>query len=112
MHELAITRSIVAIVSDAAHGRKVTGVTLQIGRLSGVLPDAIAFCFDVVTQGTAIEGATLHIDVIPGHARCRECGQEFVTDSLFAPCACGSRAVSLINGEELKIKTMEIEEQS
>ncbi|MGD0105021.1 MAG: hydrogenase maturation nickel metallochaperone HypA [Rhodopila sp.] len=52
MHELGIARKIVAIVGDAARGRRVLRVTLEVGKLSGVMSDAIAFCFDVVSEGT------------------------------------------------------------
>jgi hydrogenase nickel incorporation protein HypA/HybF len=45
MHELAITCNIVELVAEAAKGRKVHRITLEIDKLSGVLPDAIAFCF-------------------------------------------------------------------
>ena len=45
MHELGISRNIVAIVGDAAKGRRVRRVTLEIGKLSGVMADAIVFCF-------------------------------------------------------------------
>ena len=44
MHELSITRNVVAIVSDCAQGRRVRRVTLEVGKLSGVMTDAIAFC--------------------------------------------------------------------
>ena len=77
MHELGITRNIVAIVGEAAGGRRVTRVTLEIGKLSGVMADAVAFCFDVVAQGTALEGASLEILEIDGRARCEACGIEF-----------------------------------
>jgi hydrogenase nickel incorporation protein HypA/HybF len=110
MHELGITRNIVAIVSEAAKGRKVRRVTLEVGELSGVMTDAITFCFDVVAQGTVLEGAVLDIRVIPGRARCGSCGTEFATATLYTPCACGSRHVEQLQGEELNIKTMELEE--
>ena len=57
MHELGITRNIVAIVEEAAKGAACGRVTLEVGELSGVMSEAIAFCFDVVTAGTALEGA-------------------------------------------------------
>lgn len=110
MHELSITRNIVAIVDEAARGRRVRRVTLQIGRLSGVMPGAVAFCFDIVAQGTALAGARLDIEEIDGRAGCAACGGEFVLTQLGMPCPCGSRQVTLIQGEELKIRTMEIEE--
>ncbi len=61
MHELSITRNIVAIVSEAASGRRVRHVTLEIGRLSGVMADAVRFCFDIVAEGTVVAEATLEI---------------------------------------------------
>ena len=110
MHELGITRNIVAIVGDAAKGRRVRRVTLEVGALSGVMTEAIAFCFDVVADGTALEGAELDIREIEGRARCAACGTEFATATLYTPCPCGSRQVERLAGEELKIKTMELEE--
>ena len=110
MHELGITRNIVAIVSDAARGRTVRKVTLEVGKLSGVMADAIAFCFDVVAKGTALESARLEIIEVEGRARCTECAREFRTEALFTPCTCGSRRLLRLQGEELKIRTMELEE--
>jgi hydrogenase nickel incorporation protein HypA/HybF len=110
MHELSITRNIVAIVSDCAQGRRVRRVTLEVGKLSGVMTDAIAFCFDVVAQGTVLEGASLDIREVEGRARCTACGTEFDMPTLYTSCACGSRRLHRLQGEELKIKTMELEE--
>jgi hydrogenase nickel incorporation protein HypA/HybF len=110
MHELGITRNVVAIVSDAARGRRVRRVTLEIGSLAGVMSDAIAFCFPVVAEGTVLEGAELDIRIIEARARCKSCGTEFTMQTLYAPCACGSRQIERLCGEELKIATMELEE--
>lgn len=110
MHELGITRSIVAIVGEHARDRKVRRVTLDIGALSAVMPEAIRFCFDVAAQGTALEGAALDIERIEGRGRCRSCGAEFPTPSLVTFCACGSREIERLSGEELKIRSMELEE--
>jgi len=110
MHELGITRNIVAIVGDAAKGRSVRCITLEIGKLSGVMKDAIAFCFEAVAHGTPLQGARLEIREIEGRALCLSCGAEFVTATLFTPCACGSRQLKRLQGEELNIKTMELEE--
>jgi len=110
MHELGISRNIVTIVEEAARGRRVKRVTLDVGRLAGVMPDALTFCFDVVSRGTLLDGARLDINNIAGRWRCLDCGVEFETASLYQPCACGSRRGQRLAGEELKIKTMELEE--
>jgi hydrogenase nickel incorporation protein HypA/HybF len=110
MHELSITRNIVAIVSDCAQGRRVRRVALEVGKLSGVMTGAIAFCFDVVAKGTVLEGASLDIREVEARARCAVCGMEFDMPTLYAACACGSRRLHCLKGEELIVKTMELAE--
>ncbi len=109
MHEMGLTQSIVAIVSEHAAGRKVTRVTLEIGKLAAIMPDAIRFCFDVVTQGSSLEGAALDIIEIAGRARCRDCEAEVLLTEVFTKCRCGSGRLQRLSGEELNIKSMELE---
>ena len=108
MHELGITRSVVAICSERALGVPVKRVTLEIGKLSAVLPESVRFCFDICAKGTPLEGALLEIIEVPGGALCRDCGAEVPLDQLFGRCGCGSANLELVAGEELKIKEMEV----
>ena len=110
MHELGITRNIVTIVAEAAKGRRVKRVTVDVGRLAGVIPDALTFCFDVVSRGTLLDGARLDINDIAGRWRCLDCNAEFETVTLYQACACGSRRGERLAGEELRIREMELEE--
>jgi hydrogenase nickel incorporation protein HypA/HybF len=66
MHELGITRNIVAIVSERAGEQRVIRIRLSIGKLSAIMLDAIRFCFDVCAKNTLLEGALLEIDQPPG----------------------------------------------
>ena len=108
MHELGITRNIVAIVSEQAAGKKVTRVALDIGKLSAVMPEAIRFCFDVCSKDTLLESAELQINEVPGVAQCQVCATEFEIEQLFGRCECGSNSIRCIRGEEMKIKEMEV----
>ena len=110
MHELGITRNIVAIVDEAAKGRRVRRVILEVGQLSGLVVDAVRFCFDVVAAGTAADGAMLEICIISGRARCDACGAEFDTPSLLTTCGCGSRRITRLQGEEINVRSIVIEE--
>lgn len=108
MHELGITRNIVSLCGERAAGRRVSRVKLEIGRLSAVVPESIRFCFDVVIQGTALEGARLEIVEIAGRGRCRQCEQSIDVETRVFRCpSCQSREVQLLAGEELLIKEME-----
>jgi hydrogenase nickel incorporation protein HypA/HybF len=110
MHELALTCSIVETAEEAAAGRQVVRVTLVIGKLSGVMVEAIRFSFDEVARGTALDGAALDIVEPEGQARCGACGAEFAVPDLLTPCRCGSFALTLLQGQELTIKSIELEE--
>jgi hydrogenase nickel incorporation protein HypA/HybF len=110
MHELSITRSVVAIVSEQALGQRVTRVRLEIGRLSAVLPDAIRFCFDICAADTPVAGAELQIVEIPGLGRCNECAADVHLDALVGRCPqCGTASLRLIAGQELNIKDIEVQ---
>lgn len=110
MHELGITRNIVAIVADRAQGQRVLRVTLEVGRLSGMLAEAIHFCFDICSQGTVLEGAVLQIIEIAGRGHCDACDAEPAMTVPLGRCpVCREPSLRLVAGTDLKIKEMEVE---
>lgn len=113
MHELGITQSIVEIAERTARengGNKVLSVTVEIGALSGVIPDAIEFCFEACAAGTMLEGCQLLIDAIPGRGRCPECRLEQKIDNHSFACeSCGALGLERLQGEELRIKELEVD---
>lgn len=110
MHELGITQSVVAIVAERAEGRKVLRVTLEVGKLAGLMPEAIRFCFDICSQGTPVQGALLQIIEPQGRGHCDACGAEPVLHAPLGRCPdCGEPDLRVVAGTELKIKEMETE---
>lgn len=110
MHELSITQNIVEICERNAGGKRVLSVTLEIGDLSGVMTDAVEFCFAACAAGTLLDGASLVIDRIAAAGRCGQCGAETAVRSYFDPCSsCGAYGVEVVRGEELRVKELEVE---
>ncbi|CAM3780873.1 hydrogenase maturation nickel metallochaperone HypA [Nocardiopsis rhodophaea] len=108
MHEMAITQSIVDAVCERLDGERVRALSIEIGAMSGVVPDAVRFCFDLAAEGTPLAGARLEISEPPGRARCRACATEFRMDDPIALCPCGSADVQVTGGRELRIRSMEV----
>jgi hydrogenase nickel incorporation protein HypA/HybF len=108
MHELAITQTVVGICAERAEGQSVRRVTLEIGELAAIMPDAIRFCFDLCAAGTPLEGAELELVEVTARGRCRACGVETAMPSYLTPCACGATGLECIRGERLIIRTMEV----
>jgi hydrogenase nickel incorporation protein HypA/HybF len=111
LHELAIAESIVGISARHADGRRVTKVYLKVGHLRQVVPSALAFGFELVAQGTPVEGAELDVQQIPAASLCRDCGEETRLESFPLQCrACGGFDLEILQGEELFVESLEMEE--
>jgi hydrogenase nickel incorporation protein HypA/HybF len=108
MHELAIAQDIVDAVCARADGRRVRRVTVRIGKLTAVVPDAMRFCFDLAVEGTVADGARLEIEERAGEARCHECGAEVELADPILLCPCGSANLAVTAGRELQIVSMEV----
>lgn len=111
MHELSITRNIVAIACEHARDRKVRSVHLKIGALSGIDARAVEFCYGLCTEGTVAAGSTLVIEHVPGAARCVECNKDVALDEPRALCPCPRGAfLQRTAGDELLITTLEVDD--
>lgn len=95
-------------VAERMGAAKICSLQVEIGKLSGVLPDSVRFCFDLVTEGTTMQGARLDIDEPEGSARCVSCGAEFSAEGPVVLCACGSSDVQLLSGTQLRIRSVEV----
>jgi len=113
MHELAIAESVVRIAGAHARGRRVTVVRVAAGHLRQVVPDALAFAFELVAVGTAVEGARLELREVPARVACQACGTESEQDGFPLACrACGAFDVAVVAGEELLVEELEIEAEA
>jgi len=113
MHELSLTQSLVEIAEEHARRAGATvirGITLEVGELSGAVPEALEFAFDVCSRGTLAEGAALILRHVPGHGHCAACAVEAECHELTAVCpTCGALAFELDAGLELRVLELEID---
>ena len=112
MHELSIADAVRLIAERHADGRSVTKVELRIGHLRQVVPASLEFAWELVTQGTPLDGAALAIEYVPATARCRACAAETDLEAFPARCgACGSPDVDVDGGDELLVDALELEDE-
>ncbi|MFC4496918.1 hydrogenase maturation nickel metallochaperone HypA [Streptomyces ovatisporus] len=108
MHEMSIAVAMVEQVTEATGNEgscTVSAVRLQLGELAGVVPDSLHFCFSLACTGTALDGAELLIDHVPGRARCLPCGAQWATGMPPQLCCpqCEGGTAELVSGRELQI---------
>ena len=113
MHELSLIASVFDILEEKTreHGAsRVTAVRLQVGRMSGVVPELLESAFEIYKKGTPAEGARLDIVIVPVKLLCPDCGSTEVSeDADFSCAACGSRRVEIAEGREIVVEKIELE---
>ena len=112
MHELSIMESAVRMAVEAAKSAgasRVLALRLRVGTLSGVVPEALRFAFDVVCRDTIAEGASLEMESVPAAGWCPVCRTEFECADFISECPrCHNRNGELRRGRELEIASVEI----
>ena len=113
MHELSLTQNLVAIAEQHARREgavRIRTLTLQIGVLSGVIPEAVEFAFETCSRGTMAENARLEIVAVPGLGYCPECEQDYPMADLTTTCPrCSGFTLDIRRGQEMALIEMEVD---
>jgi hydrogenase nickel incorporation protein HypA/HybF len=115
MHELSIAMSIIELVqeeSDKRGGAQVSAVHLKLGPLSGVVKEALLGSFEMACEDTPLKGARLVVEDVPVLIFCRSCQANRPVSSvqLFCCAECGTPSAEVVQGKELEVVALEIEE--
>ncbi len=112
MHEAALAESLVrtALEAAAGNGGRVVRLTVLVGELAGVLPEALTFAFDALKRGTRLANATLWLERQRVLAVCEDCAARYEPEGFPFLCpACQSRFFRIERGEEVLLKELEME---
>jgi hydrogenase nickel incorporation protein HypA/HybF len=111
MHELSIAEAIAQKVRERATGRPVMAVAIRVGHFRQIVPDALEFCWTMVTDATGLEGCRLEIEQVPATVRCQDCEAVTTLDYPILVCEpCGGTNVTLLTGQEFMVVSLEIVE--
>lgn len=119
MHEMTLLSSVTQIIAEEMeqHGlTRLTRVTLRSGALAGLVPEAMRFAWEVLTDSGQFKGADLCVETVPVRLRCGECLCEFAPEEqvVFAACpVCGAQmGHKVLAGREVYIESIEGEDKS
>jgi len=111
MHEVSIMENAIKIVLEKAKEnnlRNISKITVKIGKLSGVMSDALVFAFGSISKGTIAEGAEFLIEKVDATAMCNDCGIVFEIDHFNKLCPnCSKFSTNILSGYELYVNTIE-----
>jgi hydrogenase nickel incorporation protein HypA/HybF len=114
MHELSIAQSLIELASEAAikeGATRVTRLVTRIGKLAGVVEEALQFSFTLAAEGTACEDAVLTVEVVDISVMCPECREpRALSETYHFVCpVCGAPTPEVLTGRELDLVSVEIE---
>lgn len=112
MHELSVCQGLMRQVDAIAqqhHAHRIDKIVLQVGPLSGVVPELIQAAFPFASAGTIAEQATLIIHTLPVRVHCQTCHAETDAEVNRLLCGkCGDWHTRLISGDELVLQSVEL----
>jgi hydrogenase nickel incorporation protein HypA/HybF len=121
MHEFSISSEIVKTVLDTAeksHGKKVLSIQLEIGELTLLNGEHVAFWVEELFKGSVAEGAEVKIKTIKARIHCKTCGyrggmrsdQEDSFRHLIPPTCprCNGIQMRVVKGQECILRRIQV----
>jgi hydrogenase nickel incorporation protein HypA/HybF len=124
LHEFSAACSIVDTAVEAAknnNATKVSVVNIEVGEFTFLIPEQLAFNFEIASRNSILEGAELRIKTVRGRLFCNDCkfeGESKVDSDIpnqvavFAPMKCprcGSSSTKITGGKDFVITSIEAE---
>lgn len=112
MHELGIIVHIAKTLDQVAAENEVTkigSVTLEIGEVSGVVPEYLTECWNFYRKKSPLlADSEMKIEMLPAVTYCENCKENYATVEYGKQCPhCGSYETYLLKGNECSIKEIE-----
>lgn len=113
MHEYYVAKHTIYQVKKELgelHPSLVKKVGLEIGKMSGIIPEALEMYLGLIAPEEGLTNATFVITLAPVLFRCNDCSTLFEPSrELFWCPNCNSSNVTFVSGNELKIQYVDVE---
>jgi hydrogenase nickel incorporation protein HypA/HybF len=102
----------VALDVARQHGAtEVISLTCRIGVLRQVVPELMQNAFELASEGTLLQGATLKVETDGIEVACTDCGVTRTVYEIPFECpACGSSAIRCSGGQDITLTSIEVNE--
>lgn len=110
MHEAALALELLRTIEQVARANgalRVASARLEVGALTAVEPDALAFAFEVCARGTLAEGCALAVERVRIAISCPACGYAGPAEGLGCP-TCGAPSVHVTAGREFRLVAIDV----
>lgn len=108
MHELSYMVKFIEMAAEAVKDTPydaIESITVEVGEMTGVLPEYLKKYFPETVKGTPFEGSALEVTSIPVEACCCDCRKKYhpAKNNNYSCPYCKSKAAKIIHGRELNL---------
>ena len=94
----------------ASGASRIHEIRMRVGRMTGIVPEALDHAFAVLRDGTMAADARLEVEFVPGVFWCVTCAAEFESEDLVGGCpSCHAPSFDLRRGRELDVISLEVD---
>lgn len=112
MHEVSLmaqTLELAIAQARQSQASRIHRLKMRIGTLSGVVPEALAFAFDVASANTMAAGAQLELETVTARCYCSHCDRDFQPHDWIYECPqCGQLSSQIMAGKEIELTSLEV----
>ncbi len=113
MHEMPVVLSTVEYLDNLADKNNIQSikeVVMQIGEIAPVIPKYFEkYWQPAIERSKHLQHAVLYIEIIPGIAKCNQCGDEFNIEGYNGICPeCNYRYWEILSGNGVGIKEIHL----
>jgi len=88
--------------------KEVRKINIRAGKLRGIVPEQLEFCFGFVAKDTIVEKAKLEVETLPVKGKCKKCQHEFWVEEFRFICPeCEHEDIDVLQGMELMVANIE-----
>jgi len=113
MHEFSLATEVINLAqreADKNNALYVQEITIEVGDLSGVEADAFETALELLTKGSILDGAIIHIIRTQGKGICQACLHEFEMNQRMATCPkCSCFPSEIRGGDEFRVVSLLVE---
>lgn len=111
MHEFSIALNILEIAESVAVQHEASGISeveVEVGDAAGVNMEALEFAWESAAGSSVLlKDSKLTLRPVPLILECIQCHHRYSPADLFESCpACGEKDSALVQGRELKVKSV------
>ena len=113
MHEVPIVRGMITAALEAAERQpagRIVGISVVLGRFSHISEESLRFHFEVLAEGTRVEGAQVTVRTEPAQVTCWDCGTTNPGGPEPVCPACGSVRVKAVGGDQCYLESIDVDD--